>query len=133
MELWIATSNKGKLREFKSLLPESLSSSLKIHSQSELTIYYPPEETGDSFEANARIKAKSLRYMKKNCWVMADDSGLEVEGFKSFSGCSFRSLCGRSGHRYRKSGESFKNGGSSLLNSSPSSTSLRSRRLFTGG
>lgn len=83
MELWVATSNRGKLDEFKSLLAEK---GLKVHSQSELNAYAIPKENGDSFEANARIKAKSLRSVKSNCWVIADDSGLEVKGLKNLPG-----------------------------------------------
>lgn len=86
MELWIASSNKGKIREFKSLLIDKVPFPLEIHSQDELPVYSLPRETGDSFEANARIKAKALRGMKKECWVIADDSGLEVEGLNGLPG-----------------------------------------------
>ena len=86
MELWIASSNKGKIREFKNLLLDHLSLPMEIHSQDELPVYFPPPETGDSFEANARIKARALHGIKKNCWVLADDSGLEVEGLNNLPG-----------------------------------------------
>ena len=57
MELWVATSNKGKIEEIKQILMET---SLEIHSANELSVYTNPAETGKTFEENARIKAKSL-------------------------------------------------------------------------
>ncbi len=97
MILWIASSNKGKVGEFKKLLqnlgPSNLTPpSWEVHSQSELSTYFSPPETGDSFEANARLKAKSLHGVKKDSWVMADDSGLEV--------CSLNNLPGIYSARY---------------------------------
>ena len=89
MELWIASSNRGKISEFKSILLNNVPFPLKIHSQKELSVYFPPLETGDSFEANARIKSKALYRIKKDCkdcWVIADDSGLEVEGLHNLPG-----------------------------------------------
>ncbi|MFK8139027.1 MAG: RdgB/HAM1 family non-canonical purine NTP pyrophosphatase [Bdellovibrionales bacterium] len=83
MELWIASSNPGKIKEIESLLSKQFSS---FHSQSELSYYSSPEETGDSFEANARIKAKSLAAVKNNVWVLADDSGLCCEGINGMPG-----------------------------------------------
>jgi XTP/dITP diphosphohydrolase len=63
------TSNKGKLREFQMAAPD-----FEIRPISAP----PPEEHGDTFEENARIKA--LYYGSKvNGWVFADDSGLEVD------------------------------------------------------
>lgn len=79
--LWVATSNQGKLNEFRNLMP-----GLEIHALSELSFYTSPLESGDTFEANARIKAKSLRALKNEVWVVADDSGLEVEGLGGLPG-----------------------------------------------
>ena len=39
----------------------------------------PPEETGDTFEANARLKARYYSRLAPGLWVLADDSGLEVD------------------------------------------------------
>lgn len=80
-EIWIATSNKGKLTEFKTLLP-----GFDIHSQTELPVYASPDETGKTFEENARIKARSLRAMKPGVWVLGEDSGLEVAGLNNMPG-----------------------------------------------
>lgn len=83
MELWIATTNKGKLNEFANLLAGK---NIEVHSINELSVYSPPKETGNSFAENARIKAKSLMSVKPGCWVVADDSGLEVEGLNNMPG-----------------------------------------------
>lgn len=76
-ELWVATSNKGKLNEFRNLLLEK---GISIKSNTDLPSYSSPIENGDTFEANARIKAKSMAAMKKGSWVVGEDSGLEVDG-----------------------------------------------------
>ncbi len=84
MKLWIATGNKGKLSEFKLLLNKL---NLKILSQSELPVYSSPPETGTTFLDNARIKARSLKSVVEDAdWVLADDSGLCVEGLNGLPG-----------------------------------------------
>lgn len=83
MEIWIASSNAGKIREFEQLFADM---SVEIHGQNELSYYSPPEETGKSFEENARLKAKSLSAVKPNAWVVADDSGLVCEGLNGMPG-----------------------------------------------
>lgn len=84
-EVWIATGNKGKLSEFKLLFEKELPS-LKIHSISELPTFHAPPENGQTFLENARIKARSLKAMKPETWIMAEDSGLEVGGLGNLPG-----------------------------------------------
>lgn len=87
MDIWIATGNKGKLNEFKMLFNQVVQEKmLEIHSQSELPVYSAPPENGDSFVANARIKARSMKAMKPGTWVMGEDSGLAVDGLKGLPG-----------------------------------------------
>ncbi|NBO23638.1 MAG: RdgB/HAM1 family non-canonical purine NTP pyrophosphatase [Chlamydiae bacterium] len=75
MKLGIASSNTNKIREFKSLL--SSISNLELVSMKDFPDYIPPEETGDTFEDNASIKA--LDFAKFiNGYALADDSGLVV-------------------------------------------------------
>jgi XTP/dITP diphosphohydrolase len=70
--LVIASSNAGKVREFGHLLAEL---QLKIRPQPEgLEV----EETGDTFAANARLKASAVA-RASGCWALADDSGLSVK------------------------------------------------------
>ncbi|MBX7231472.1 MAG: RdgB/HAM1 family non-canonical purine NTP pyrophosphatase [Bdellovibrionales bacterium] len=83
MQLWIATSNQGKLNEFKSLLNGK---GIEVHSSSELSVFSHPKETGVTFLENARIKVRYLKAVKPQCWVVADDSGLEVEGLGGLPG-----------------------------------------------
>lgn len=84
MELWIATGNKGKLAEYKLLLREL--ADLKIFSQADIPSFTPRPEDGKTFEDNARIKAKTLRAVKNNVWVLGEDSGLVVEGLNGLPG-----------------------------------------------
>lgn len=87
MELWIATTNRGKLLEFEMILePLIKEKKLELKTLSELETYFPPEETGQTFLENARIKAKSLKAVRPGTWVVSDDSGLEVEGLGGLPG-----------------------------------------------
>lgn len=81
IQLWVATSNKGKLDEFKNILMNVA----QTHSPAELSAYASPKETGTTFVENARIKAKSLRAVVDG-WVVADDSGLVVDGLGGLPG-----------------------------------------------
>ncbi|MCB0349739.1 MAG: RdgB/HAM1 family non-canonical purine NTP pyrophosphatase [Bdellovibrionales bacterium] len=81
MELWLATGNRGKLIEFKTLLPN-----LSIHTQTELPVFSAPPETGKTFEENARIKARALKALRPDNWVAGEDSGLEVVGLNNLPG-----------------------------------------------
>ena len=58
MNLWIATTSQGKLRDFHLILKEL---PLKICSLKDLPSYSAPEETGETFEDNARIKARTMK------------------------------------------------------------------------
>ena len=69
--LVIASGNAGKVREFGHLLADL---GLEIRPQPEgLEV----EETGDTFAANARLKASAVA-RASGCWALADDSGLSV-------------------------------------------------------
>lgn len=82
MELWVATTNQGKIKEIRALLP----SHLELKCLQDIRAYTPPKETGKTFEENARIKAKSLKSVKPNAWILAEDSGLEVLGLNNMPG-----------------------------------------------
>ncbi len=84
-ELWISTGNKGKLSEFKLLFDRELPQ-FKLFSIADLPTFTPPPENGQTFLDNARIKARSLKALKSGHWVMAEDSGLEVEGLGNLPG-----------------------------------------------
>ncbi|MCP9916594.1 RdgB/HAM1 family non-canonical purine NTP pyrophosphatase [Cyanobium sp. ATX 6F1] len=69
--LVIASGNAGKLREFTALL-SGLNLEL-LPQPAGLEV----EETGDSFAANARLKAEAVARATGH-WALADDSGLSV-------------------------------------------------------
>jgi XTP/dITP diphosphohydrolase len=70
----LATGNAGKLREFAALLAPA---GFEFEPQSAFGIE-PPEETGDTFLANALLKARYASRLS-GLPAMADDSGLEVD------------------------------------------------------
>jgi XTP/dITP diphosphohydrolase len=78
MIVYCATSNAGKLREFQLAAPDfdvrALPKSIP-----------PPDETGDTFEANAIEKA--IVYGQHiDGYLFADDSGLEVDALNGAPG-----------------------------------------------
>ena len=75
MIVYCATSNAGKLREFR-LAGERVG--IAVEPLPGLRDIAAPEETGDTFEANAIEKA--LYYgARTDGWLFVDDSGLEVD------------------------------------------------------
>ncbi len=70
----IATGNPGKLREIRALLAGH---GLEVVAQSEFGIQ-PPVEDGDTYVANALIKARNAASVT-GLPAIADDSGLEVD------------------------------------------------------
>jgi XTP/dITP diphosphohydrolase len=84
MELWIATGNKGKLEEYKLTLGKF--SEINLFSQADLPHFTPRPEDGATFLDNARIKAKSVKALKNEHWVLGEDAGLEVEGLNHLPG-----------------------------------------------
>lgn len=73
-ELLIATYNSGKLHEFQSMLTGS---PFRLRSLNDFPSVQEVEETGDSFTANAILKAQGYA-AQTGLLTLADDSGLEV-------------------------------------------------------
>ena len=67
----LATGNRHKLAEMRELLPE-------VELEGLPEGFEMPPEDGDSFEANALIKARAV-HAATGCVVVADDSGIEAE------------------------------------------------------
>jgi XTP/dITP diphosphohydrolase len=89
-DLVIASTNPGKLREFKGLLQHL-----------PITLIYPEElepilnirEENDSYFKNARRKASAYAQMTGR-WTIADDTGLEVDMLEGAPGIQSARLAG---------------------------------------
>ncbi|MBQ9443708.1 MAG: RdgB/HAM1 family non-canonical purine NTP pyrophosphatase [Lachnospiraceae bacterium] len=77
MKIIFATGNRNKLREIKGIMAGE---DVEIVTASDEGIDVDPEETGDSFEENALIKARAVYALSdKTSIVLADDSGLCID------------------------------------------------------
>jgi XTP/dITP diphosphohydrolase len=78
MKIVLATGNKGKLREFRQMCQD------EVAAFSDLLGAFEIVEDGETFAANARIKAKTIHEKLKETFpdeayiVIADDSGISV-------------------------------------------------------
>jgi len=99
--LLIATNNPGKVREYRELLAD-LPVEITFPAQEGLLLTV--EETGETFEANARLKA--LAYSRASGLpALADDSGLEVDALDGAPGVHSARYAGPEADdtdRYRK-------------------------------
>ncbi len=80
--LLVASNNQGKIREIKDALQPVFTTILSLK---EVNIFISPEETGNTYLENALIKAKAAAEFW-NDWILADDSGLEVEALQGQPG-----------------------------------------------
>ncbi len=74
-QLLIATGNSGKVREYAELLSGI---SFELVSLKDLGITHEVDETGETFEENAWLKASEYAALS-GLLTLADDSGLEVD------------------------------------------------------
>jgi XTP/dITP diphosphohydrolase len=81
-ELLLASSNSGKVRELTQLL-EGLP--VRLRNLSEFEAVPTVEETGETFDENASLKAV-LYGRRTGLITLADDSGLEVEALEGAPG-----------------------------------------------
>lgn len=82
MKIVAATTNMGKVREFKEILSEAGCDVVSMH---DVGIDVEVEETGSSFKENAEIKAKAVSMLCEYP-VLADDSGLCVDALDGAPG-----------------------------------------------
>ncbi|MDE7316091.1 MAG: RdgB/HAM1 family non-canonical purine NTP pyrophosphatase [Mucispirillum sp.] len=73
MVLYVATKNQGKIKEINKIMEQT---GIICKSFPDMEVV---EETGDTFEENAKIKADFLSSKLKDEYVIADDSGLSVD------------------------------------------------------
>ena len=83
MKLLLATQNKNKVIELKRLLNDY--PQYEVNSLSDMNIQDDIEETGLTFEENARLKALHI-YRLTGIACIADDSGLEIEALNNEPG-----------------------------------------------
>lgn len=81
-EVLIATNNAGKVKDFATLLKPF---GIHVLSLNDLAEEIDVEETGDTFEANAILKAETVAALLGKV-VIADDSGLEIDALNGAPG-----------------------------------------------
>ncbi|HEX7959374.1 MAG TPA: RdgB/HAM1 family non-canonical purine NTP pyrophosphatase [Terriglobales bacterium] len=96
--VYVASSNPGKLRDFATAAAIHAIEVLPIPTLSAIPA---PAETGDSFEANARLKAEYYSHHARGELVLADDSGLTVDALDGEPGV--RSARYAEGHEFSSS------------------------------
>ena len=104
VEIVFATGNADKVREIREIIQDPEAS---VYSMKELGISSDPEETGTTFEENARIKARAVadilledpaRYLQDLSTpiaVLSDDSGLVVDALGGAPGIYSARFLGR--------------------------------------
>jgi XTP/dITP diphosphohydrolase len=83
LRLFVATSSHGKLRDFRTA---AIAHSLDLEPLPGLDHIPPPEEDGETFSANATLKAVYYSRFAPGEIVLADDSGLEVDALQGAPG-----------------------------------------------
>ena len=85
-KLLVATTNPGKLKEFREALAVL---GMNIVSLKDFPDILPVEETGNTFEENAKLKAKAY-YARTKLPTLADDAGLEIDALGGEPGVKSR-------------------------------------------
>lgn len=86
-KILIGTTNKGKFKEISEVL-DTLS--LELIQPQKLGIEGVPEETGSTYEENARIKCLFYYNQSEHLPTLAEDSGIEVDAFPNELGITTR-------------------------------------------
>lgn len=117
-EIVVASGNKGKIREFKEIFSELNINVVGI--KEKLPDFYV-DETGTTFEENAKLKAEAASEIL-NLPVISDDSGLEVDVLKGEPGVYSARYAGNLGDEANNE---------KLLKSMQSQTNRRARFVST--
>jgi len=80
MQIVLASSNKGKIKEIKKYFGDD------VVAFSDLLEAFEIEENGKSFKENAIIKAKAIYEKLPNYIIIADDSGISVPALGNIPG-----------------------------------------------
>jgi XTP/dITP diphosphohydrolase len=98
MDVFLASGNPHKFEEFVEMV---MKARLRINFHSAMAVNGMPdvEESGDTLEENARIKADALAGKLNNgAWVLADDSGLIVDALDGAPGVHSARFAGPGGN-----------------------------------
>ena len=91
----IASNNANKLQEFREMFAQFGAGHINLITPRDLGIALDPDETGETYIENALIKARAFhglirkdhaQTLDPSLWVMADDSGLEVDALDGAPG-----------------------------------------------
>ena len=82
MKAVLASHNQKKIKELREILADL---GVEVLSQSDVGVSLEPEETGTTFEENARIKARAVMEAT-GLPAIADDSGLAVDALDGAPG-----------------------------------------------
>jgi XTP/dITP diphosphohydrolase len=83
LRLFVATTSQGKLRDFR---VAAEAHAIQIVPLPGLALMAAPEENGETFQANATLKAAYYSRFAPGELVLADDSGLEVDALHGAPG-----------------------------------------------
>jgi XTP/dITP diphosphohydrolase len=92
MDIVLASANLHKMREFREMFKKT--PTIELLPLSRFASYIPPEETGTTFQENARLKARHAAMALKQ-WALADDSGLCVPALQGAPGVHSRRYAGK--------------------------------------
>ena len=83
-----ATGNQNKMREIREIMQgfQMDGENVEILSMKEAGVYAEIVEDGKTFAENATIKAKAIAALTPGDFVMADDSGLEIDALNKEPG-----------------------------------------------
>jgi XTP/dITP diphosphohydrolase len=91
LRIYAATTSQGKLRDFRAA---AAAHAIAIEALPGLKKIPAPEEDGLTFAANATLKAVYYSRFAPGEWVLADDSGLEVDALLGAPGVRFAADAG---------------------------------------
>lgn len=84
-DLFVATTNEGKIREIRSVLSPYFDD-LRLFNPGDFGITTSPQETGDTFLENSIGKSLFYSRLKNGILTIADDSGLMVDSLNGSPG-----------------------------------------------
>ena len=89
-KILVASNNAHKLQEFREIFRQFGAGDVELVTPRSFGIDLDPDEASNTYVGNARIKARAFHQaispVAPDLWVMADDSGLEVDALNGAPG-----------------------------------------------